>query len=415
MPWTSKSKDISITSQTDHPSKKGGVIARPPGVTTINFTPAEFFGAAARCSYTHLVNPALVTPEFVMVKALVEQHVDDTSTDFAVLNSADTFKDYVKSYFSGTIASGVAYLAMIKDGYTWSDHFENIGGGNPGATRLPDFVFARHGQGDVALVESKGTRSDTSSGFNARVNDGYTGQLEPHLGYTVGTSTASHGYCIGSYLKSPTKGELNVHYTDVVAATPAGGPGAGPGSNAAVQRHNYATAFRLAHSETLARQVRQGRIEDQSIPFAYFEWLGRRWLTARVGPAFGGFLAFNPAGVPQIWDLSFVPRPWEAPTFAVESTYALNILRTLSLVPERAELGFDLAPFDPRVMRAASLETSGGAAIFPDGLAVIIRGNVIKETHPIMWMRDKGDFMPAGSWRSPDFKQNKNYLAGGYS
>ena len=65
--------------------------------------------------------------------------------------------------------------------------------------------LARHGHGDAALVESKGTRSDTSTGFNSTVDDGYTGQVEPHLGYTVGTSTASHGYCIGSYLKSPTK------------------------------------------------------------------------------------------------------------------------------------------------------------------------------------------------------------------
>ena len=61
--WTSKSKDISITSTTDHPSSQAGVIARPPGVTTINFTPAEFFGAAARCCHLHVINPALVTAE----------------------------------------------------------------------------------------------------------------------------------------------------------------------------------------------------------------------------------------------------------------------------------------------------------------------------------------------------------------
>src|SRR5262249_10715363 len=149
---------------------------------------------------------------------LVEQHVDDSSNDFAIQSSADNFKDFIKSYFAGTVASGIAYLAMIQDGYTWSDHFENVGGGNPKATKkTPEFGFARAGHGDVALVESKGTRS-TSGGFNATVRDGYIDQVEPHLGYTVGTSTATHGYCIGSDLASTTKGELNVHYTGAVAA-----------------------------------------------------------------------------------------------------------------------------------------------------------------------------------------------------
>ena len=83
MPWTSKSKDISITSTTDHPSRKAGVVARPPGVTTISFTPSEFFGAAARCCHLHTINPALVTPESAMIRALVEQHVDDNKNTFA--------------------------------------------------------------------------------------------------------------------------------------------------------------------------------------------------------------------------------------------------------------------------------------------------------------------------------------------
>ena len=85
MAWTTKSKDISITSTTDHPSSQAGVIAAPPGVSTISFTPAEFFGAAARCCHLHVINPLLVTPESAMVKALVEQYVDDQKTDFAIV------------------------------------------------------------------------------------------------------------------------------------------------------------------------------------------------------------------------------------------------------------------------------------------------------------------------------------------
>jgi hypothetical protein len=86
---------------------------------------------------------------------------------------------------------------MIGDGYTWSDHFESLSGaGNTSATQKPDFVFAKSGKSDVALVESKGTRSTTVS-FNSVVRDGYNDQVEPHLGHKVGTSTATHGYCIG--------------------------------------------------------------------------------------------------------------------------------------------------------------------------------------------------------------------------
>ena len=128
MPWTSKSKDIPITNTKDHPAKSSGLVSRAPGVSPILFTPAEFFGAAGRCCHLHVINPALVTPKSAIVKTLVEQHVDDTNSSFAVEASADNFKDYVETYFTGTVAAGIAYLAMIKDGYTWSDHFENIGG-----------------------------------------------------------------------------------------------------------------------------------------------------------------------------------------------------------------------------------------------------------------------------------------------
>jgi hypothetical protein len=330
-----------------------------------------------------------------MIKALVEQHVDDTSNDFAVQKTADKFKDYAKSYFAGTVAAGIAYLVMIKDGYTWSDHFENVGGGNPNATRSPDFVFARAGKSDVALVESKGTRNASSGRFDNTVGKGYTRQVAPHLGFTVGTSTATHGYCIGAHLKSITKGELNVHYTDVVRVTPATGPTTGPGTAAAVQRHNYATAFRLAHSGALSNEVRQGRIEDDELEFLYFEWLGRRWLTAQApSPSWLPRLA---PPVHESWRVNVETWLWNLPVFAVESSRALQIFRTLSRFPEHTDVPFDIAPVDPDLLQQARAEGDGGAAIFPDGLAAITRRNLIKEMHPIKWSRHKPDKME-GRW-----------------
>ena len=331
-----------------------------------------------------------------MMKTLVEQHIDDTSNDFAVQKTADNFKDYAKSYFAGTVAAGIAYLAMIKDGYTWSDHFENVGGGDPNATRSPDFVFARAGKNDVALVESKGTRHASSGGFDKTVGKGYTRQVAPHLGYTVGTSTATHGYCIGAHLKSTTKGELNVHHTEVVRVTPPAGPTTGPGSTAAVQQNNYATAFRLAHSKSLSGQVRRGQISDAFIEFFYFEWLGRRWLTTQVVRPELAPVYFPPMP-PDIWRLSFATWAWDLPIYALESSRAFEVLRTISRFPERVDVGFDIEPMDRDLLQQARDEGAGGAAIFPDGFATIIRRNLIKEMHDVVWSREKGNIVQ-GRW-----------------
>ena len=117
MPWATKVKDLGSSAQTPHTPTATGVTGRAPSVTSITFTPLEFFGATARCLHMHVINPAVVMPESLIVSALVEQHVDDISAPFAVLSSADRFKDYAKSYFAGTVAAGLAYLQMIAEGY----------------------------------------------------------------------------------------------------------------------------------------------------------------------------------------------------------------------------------------------------------------------------------------------------------
>ena len=81
MAWTSKSKDISISSTTDHPSRITGLVGRPPGVTTVSFTPAEFFGAAARCCHLNIINPVLVTSESAMIRALVDHTLTTARTN----------------------------------------------------------------------------------------------------------------------------------------------------------------------------------------------------------------------------------------------------------------------------------------------------------------------------------------------
>jgi hypothetical protein len=206
---------------------------------------------------------------------------------------------------------------------------------------------------------------------------------------TRGTSTATHGYCIGAHLKSTTKAELNIHYTDLVAGGSPTGPATGPGTSTAVQLHNYATAFRLAHSEALARQVRAARIQDDWLPFLQFDWLGRRWLTSHpIGspPAILPISTF-PFRQVWIWDSSSAATIGP-PAFALEASYALQVLGTLSQYPEQLDVGFDLAPI-PLGLRRDVRGDDLGAAIFPDGLAAITRLDRAAPTPCVLEPREK--------------------------
>ena len=216
----------------------------------------------------------------------------------------------------------------------------------------------------MALTESKGTRSATVKEFDKTVNDGYVGQIEPHLGYTVGSATATHGYSIGSRLTSTTKAELNIHHTDAVPATSGGGPTGG--SISSVQRHNYATAFRLSHSEQLSREVRSGNLSNE-IPFFEFDWLGRKWLTSDA--VYGWYREDISPFMDMLRRYTYErDYPCSNPAyFAVERDCVETVLRALSEPGE--ELGrLELAPMPADLIE--QVRSEGNSALFPDGLAI---------------------------------------------
>jgi hypothetical protein len=322
MSWTTKAKQLSLTRQTPHTSSVTGVVGRSPGFSTISFGPLDLYGAAARCSHLHAVNTALVTPESHMISALIEQYIDDVSSDFAIIVNAATFKDFVKSYFAGTVAAGLAYLAMIDDGYIWGDHYENVGGGNSGVAKSPDFVFTSNG--DVALMESKGTRSARLNAFDGTVESGYVDQVNPHLGYTVGGGIATHGFCIGSWLTSPNKAELVVHHTASPVPGGAGASGSQPGlALTGIQRQNYATAFTLAHSVAVGEQFRSPGTASEDVPFVRIVWRDRVWVTSlnsRACQWWWDDCFFFPDNDPDLWGI-YAPKT-VPPFFAIEETIA---------------------------------------------------------------------------------------------
>ena len=384
--WTSKTKALPTTAVVGHFNPNPNLIRRSPTKKSISFTPLELFGAAARCSHLSFVNPLIATAESNMIAKLVELHVDDTSVDFAILASADNLKDYVKSYFSGTVATGLAYLAMINESYVWSDHFENAGGGNATYGRKPDFVFGSPSAG-AALMESKGSRSGALTGFDSTVRDGYIDQVEPHLGCHVGGVMATHGYCIGAWLKSASKGELRVHHTEVPAHDGHSGDAALP-ILTTIQRHSFATAFSLSHSPQLGADLRRGESRSREVGFFRTHWLGRDWLTnfGLVAPDWSHF---------GMWPL-FLSHHWtEAHSvpllgphiFAIEETIATAALRSFLTAEEAlTEVAGDIAPLEESVRNAARDYRSGiGGAAFPDGLAIFDQASVNLRFEPVVW------------------------------
>jgi hypothetical protein len=388
MVWSTKTKGLAITDKTPHKSTNPVLKGRAPAITTIHFSPLDLFGAAARCSHLNIINPSVVTSESAAVAALVERHVDDVRPDFAILAAANNLKDYVKSYFAGTVASGLAYLFMVRDGYVWSDHFENVVGGNPATGKSPDFIFASPSAG-VALVESKGSRAATLTSFDARVKDGYELQVEPHLGFTVGGATASHGYCVGAHLKSTSKAELRIHHTAVTALA---SPPSAPNNLGSIQRNSYATAFQLSHSEGLARLVRTGERATE-IPFLRFEWQHMTWLTSIADESWNRYFrhmeSLFPPDYPASWGFSYrqAPRVF----FAVEESMALRALREFMTSGMSEQLASELTPL-PRDLVQSLASNSGetGGTVFPDGLGVFSQRAKRDQIETKIWTPEHG-------------------------
>ena len=407
MTWSTISKVLKSGPMTSHPHSDPKVVGRTPTGATLSFTPSELFGAAARSSHLHTVNIAIASWESVVMARLIEQYVDDVSPDFAILSKADTLKDYVKSYFAGTVAAGLAYLFMDREGYVWSDHFENVGGGNPKHGRKPDFVFAGPATG-LALMESKGSRSSTIGRFDSTVLDGYEGQVEPHLGHTVGGQTAVRGYSVGSWMKPVTGASLRVHHTAPPppasrTLTPASVvPVSGQDENLVqIQKHNFATAFGLAHSPLLAQAIRGSDPESvrvEYVPFLRFRWLGSYWVTgAMVPPAAWGEVA----NLPFTTLIAKDDWPWmqafsQSHLFAIRQDVAELAMR--SFMDEGAESDSRSIPFEVmseglRNRARVSDQEGRGGAVFADGLAMVRLESGVTELDLAVWRRGDDKFI----------------------
>ncbi|RVK90428.1 hypothetical protein CN150_27905 [Sinorhizobium meliloti] len=369
MVWTAKSKALELTQITGHPPPAHPKVhGRAPQKRTITFTPAELYGAMARCSHLHVINPSAATPEADTCRHLLHQYVDEAGDDFAILEAADNLKDFSKTHLAGVVGAGISYLQMIRDGYIWFDHFENLAVAGPAPTKKsPDFVFSRNGDDTVALSESKATRGSSRKQFDGTVERGYVDQVAPYLGMAIGSSVASHGFSIGSWMTSATRAEILVHHTNPVSVPEKGaGDGLAPID---VRRGNYLNILSLLLGPDISRAARGGEWSARGVRFATARWLGHDWIL-------GSSPLYRPFALPE------KGMPWAAIAeelpfffsgfhgFALEWEVARCVFLALETPGSRADPLSSIPIMGDRLISNAS---NFDSAIFPDGFAVIGR------------------------------------------
>lgn len=185
-----------------------------------DFTAWDLAVATAFCANRSHIPPKDRRAHARSISGMIDLHVDPKTGDFAINVSADRLKDFVGSYLTGVVATGLAFLYMHRQGYVWFGHFEDANPGNTRTRKAPDFVFQHRVTRELALVESKGTRQRTGRAFARK---GYIEQVTPHLGYKAFGQVVTYGYCIGSRLP-PVKGDLVVFHTKPALAPVSGRP-----------------------------------------------------------------------------------------------------------------------------------------------------------------------------------------------
>lgn len=391
MPSWSKSrvsKSISVHDTEGHaPSARCSGVK--PVTTSFDFTPAELGLAAAFCANRYYIPKRLQAAHIRSMSAMIDLHVDASGPDFALESSAGQLKDFVGSYLTGVIATGLGYLFMEAEGYVWCGHFEDAAGGDPTATRSPDFVFEHGLTHDLALTESKGTRKPGGKSF-ARL--GYKGQVAPHLGYSAFGRTATHGFCIGARLGPSTKADLVVIFTEPAAPPVAGlstsplPPQIPPSGPSPVQRASFDRAMELVFGppgEIDDGERRTGRVPWKTIrpnaEWTVVEWAGRQWIVSKRR---------RRVLLDDDW-----PRSAPLATWAMYSEVYGIVLADTSVPPiDAVRWGFDKAVFaafqpsddggerdgaaryciNPEILATLRVEArSQGGAVLANGLALI--------------------------------------------
>lgn len=411
MTWTSSAKNLAITAKLPYPSSHPKVIGRVPVSSSISFTWFEFMLATAKASHLNFVAPSTAASEVALMIHLVRPHVDDPARDFAILSSARQFKDYVGTFFTGTVGAGLAVLAMVEEGYVWFAHFEALGGNTAPTDQAPDYAMLGPTLG-IALLEAKGSAAAAKKTFVGAVRAGYREQVRPHLGHSIGGVTASHGYCVGTWMRFGMDAEMQIAHTAPKAAANLPGLPMDDALDAIgrrrLLRQNYAGAFTLAHSPLLGLAMRSGQLPPVPPLFARFEWRGRRWLSSLTTPDWWSdrwpdddvFYMMARHGVLNVRDFRGV-------AFALENDICKAALAAFLGNPDDGSReGLEIGPLDlagsdavSKVPPRGRFGEDGDGAVLPDGLALIELPRDGREIELIEWSHPRRQFVRIGRLR----------------
>lgn len=376
--WNSSRKGLGVARVKAHaPQHSRLIVGRAPENRVVEFTPAELFGAMAQCSSRRNMDQNAAKAQVEACRLLIAQHVDESGRQFAVMSTFRGLKDYFRKAMTGLVGDGIAYLQMIQDGYRWVDHFENLSvTKSVSSGRTPDFVFSRSNDRFVALTEAKATKGTTRPAFDKAVGDGYIGQVEPHLGRAIGTSVATHGFAVGSWMTSDSTAEIFVHHTGECEPDEDKDDGGGEAARSDpsdVRFGSYCGVLTLLFGPDVGQAARRGDWKPSRQTFTTVDWLGRTWVVGEnaiepLKPVTDGELVFH--------------RPWALPFlngFALDLEIARRLFAYIEM-EERASAIFDNIPeYDERIRTEAK---NTGGAIFPDGFAVLGRAETLSNLAP---------------------------------
>lgn len=365
--WKTKQKQLNVEQIRAHFAKHSRlIIGRAPENTELLFTPAELYGAMAQCSSRAKMDQQAARAQVQMCRHLIARHVDDKNECFALLETARDLKDYVGKAMTGLVGDGIAYLHMVRDGYRWVDHFENHKThGKPPTTRSPDYIFSRTDDLFVALAESKATKGASRAAFTRTVKDGYEAQVEPYLGRKIGSWIASHGYAIGSWMKSVKKAEIFIDHT----ATPDAPSGNDEGSSdrsdpRGVRFGSYCGVLTLLFGPDIGEAARDRRWRPSQQNFTTVEWLGRTWIVGEDAEWEPVVVTTNEKFIFKAGPVRFLNG------MALDAQTAQRVFAFVESAEPELDFMAGLPEFLPELVEAA--KRSGGA-IFPDGFAVLGR------------------------------------------
>lgn len=332
----------------------------------------------------HPIDPAAVTFESEGCRHLIAKHVDERPNDFSILPSAKRLKDFSRTHMIGVAGAGIAYLQMIRDGYVWCDHFENLHmRRKPRTKRSPDFVFSRPGETDVAVAESKATHGSSRKQFKRTVESGYLKQVEPYLGFEISGAIVSHGFSIGSWMTSPTRAELLIDHTAVPAPAGSDDP---PGNPKLVRRGNYLTVLSLMFGPAVAAAARAGTWVPSETEFLVVHWLDRDWL-----------IGLSELPQPAVWvvseDETSAGIGWGhlrlSNDFALELGVARAFFSSLASADDEFDPLAELGRMDDALIARAR---EAGGAVYPDGFAVLGKDKADAPVTVLNWNPQRHQF-----------------------